>query len=231
MNTLNNEGVAGLLDQLHQDAEAADRSLMEETVAGMAASGKTIEQLAADLIGEERSDTRAVYRRHAEHFLSVSPAYGRLLYAMARACRATRIVEFGTSMGVSAIYLAAALRDNGGGRLIGTELEPSKVARARAHIEAAGLADLVEIRTGDARETLQDVGGPVDLLHIDGAWSLYLAILKLIEPRLRPGSAVLAENAFAEDYLTFVRDPANGYVSVPIPVDEGRGNEFAVKIA
>src|SRR6185369_6394595 len=131
----------------------------------------------------ERADYRAQYRDHAEHFLAVTPAYGRFLYALARVRNAIRIVEFGTSMGVSTIYLAAALRDNGGGTLIGSELEPTKVARARAHLDAAGLADLVEIREGDARETLKDVGGAVDLLLIDGAWSLYLPILRLVEPR------------------------------------------------
>lgn len=230
MTTVNSERVASLLKQLHQDAEVADRNLMDEVGGGMAVAGKTMEQLAAEMIDVERSDMRAVYRHHADHFLSVSPAYGRFLYAMARACRATRIVEFGTSMGVSAVYLAAALRDNGGGQLIGTELEPGKVTRARAHLAAAGLADLVEIREGDARETLADLDGPVDLLHIDGAWSLYLPILKLIEPRLKPGSVVLAENAFAEDYLAYMRDPAHGYLSQPLPIDEGRGNEFAVKI-
>ena len=231
MNTLRSECVAALLDRLHRDAELADGGLMEEIVAGMAASGRTIEQLAAQMIADEQADTRAVYRSHADHFLSVSPAYGRFLYAMARACRATRIVEFGTSMGISAIYLAAALRDNGGGLLIGTELEATKVARARAHIDAAGLADLVEIREGDARETLDRIDGPVDMLHIDGAWSLYLPVLKLVEPRLRGGSVVLAENAFAEDYLTYIRDAEHGYLSQPLPLDEGRGNDFAVRIA
>ena len=91
-------------------------------------------------------------------------------------------------MGISTIYLAAALRDNGGGHLIGSELEPTKVVRARANLEAAGLADLVDIREGDALETLKDVGGEVDVLLIDGAFSLYLPVLKLIEPRLTPGA-------------------------------------------
>ncbi len=131
---------------------------------------------------------------------------------------------------ISTIYLAAALRDNGGGQLIGSELEPAKVARARAHIDAAGLGDLVEIREGDALETLKDVGGEVDLALIGGAWSLYLPVLKLIEPRLRPGAVILAENAFAEDYLGYVRNPANGYIAQTLPIDEGRGNEFAVRI-
>ncbi len=230
MNTLQQEPVAGLLTWLHQKAEAADAPLMAEIFASMEATGKTIEQLAAEMMSDERSDARKVYRSHADHFLSVSPIYGRFLYAMARASRATRIVEFGTSMGVSTIYLAAALRDNGGGTLIGSELETAKVERARSHVEAAGLADLVEIREGDARDTLAEVGDEIDLILIDGAWSLYLPVLKLVEPRLRAGAIVLAENAFAQDYLDYVRDPSNGYLSQALPLDEGRGNEFAVRI-
>jgi predicted O-methyltransferase YrrM len=215
--------------QLHQDAEAADAPFIQKMMADLETSGETIEQAATQLIADERSDYRKVYGEHAEHFLSVTPRYGRFLYAIARACKARRIVEFGTSMGISTIYLAAALRDNGGGQLIGSELEPAKVARARAHVEAAGLADLVDIREGDALETLKDVGGDVDLALVDGAWSLYLPVLKLIEPRLRPGAVVLAENAFADDYLEYVRDPANGYLAYTLPIDEGRGNEFAVR--
>jgi predicted O-methyltransferase YrrM len=231
MNSLSSGRVAQLLIQLHQDAEAADSAFMKEMIAGMEASGGSIEQAAAQLIADERADYRTIYSGHAEHFLAVSPAYGRFLYAMARACKATRIVEFGTSMGVSTVYLAAALRDNGGGQLIGSELEPAKAARARAHLDAAGLADLVDIREGDALDTLRDVGGEVDLALIDGAWSLYLPVLKLIEPRLKPGAVILGENAFAADYLDYIRDPANGYVSQSLPLDEGRGNEFAVRAA
>ncbi len=74
--------------------------------------GATMEQLVEDLLAKERQDYRAVYRDYANSFLAISPAYGRFLYMMARARNATRIVEFGTSMGVSTIYLAAALRDN-----------------------------------------------------------------------------------------------------------------------
>lgn len=230
MTTLNSSSFAETLTRLHQDAEAADAPFLQRMMADLQASGGTIEQAATQLLAEERADYRKVYSGHAAHFLSVSPRYGRFLYAMARACKATRIVEFGTSMGISTIYLAAALRDNGGGQLIGSELEPTKVRRARAHVEAAGLADLVDIREGDALETLKDVGGAVDLALVDGAWSLYLPVLKLIEPRLRPGAVVLAENAFAYDYLEYVRDPANGYLAHTLPIDEGRGNEFAVRV-
>lgn len=170
MTLLSNGRVAETLDRLHADADAADRDFMAEVTAQLGASGDTIEDAAANLVAEERVSYRTTYRGHANHFLAVSPAYGRFLYAIARARRATRIVEFGTSMGISTIYLAAALRDNGGGKLIGSELEPTKVARARTHLEAADLADLVELREGDARETLKDVGGEVDALLIDGAF-------------------------------------------------------------
>ena len=72
--------------------------------------------------------------------------------------------------------------------------------------------------------------GDIDLAPIYGTWSLYLPVLKLIEARLRSGVVILAENAFAADYLDFIRSPANGYIAQTLPIDEGRGNEFAVKV-
>ena len=70
----------------------------------------------------------------------------------------------------------------------------------------------------------------LDLHGLDGAFSLYLPVLKLLEPRLRGGTPILAENAWehGNDYLDYVRDPANGYLSQPLPVTEGRGNEFTI---
>lgn len=231
MNTLSSGLVAQVLDGLHREAEAADREAMSALAEVMDGPAEAVDKMVADMLAEERADYRAVYRSYADNFLAISPDYGRFLYMMARARNASRIVEFGTSMGVSTIYLAAALRDNGGGQLIGSELEPVKVARARANLDAAGLADLVEIREGDALETLEDPGGDVDLLLIDGAFALYLPVLRLIERRLKVGAVILGENAFAPEYLAYVRDPANGYLSQSLPLDEGRGNEFTVRIA
>ena len=230
MNTLSSGLVAQVLDGLHREAEATDREAMSALAEVMDGPAEAVDKMVADMLAEERADYRAVYRSYADNFLAISPDYGRFLYMMARARNATRIVEFGTSMGVSTIYLAAAIRDNGGGQLIGSELEPAKVARARANLDAAGLADLVEIREGDALETLEDPGGDVDLLLIDGAFALYLPVLRLIEPRLKVGAVILGENAFAPEYLAYVRDPANGYLSQSLPLDEGRGNEFTVRI-
>lgn len=231
MNSLSSGSAAQTLDRLHRAGEAADRAHFGATMAAIEASGKTLEQAAAEMIAEEKVNYPAIYRGYADNFLNVSPAFGRFIYMIARARRAVRIVEFGTSMGVSAIYLAAALRDNGGGRLIGAEIEPTKVVRARANLDAAGLADLADIREGDALETLRDVGGEIDLLLIDGAFALYLPVLKLVEPWLRPGAVILGENAFDKGYLDYVREPANGYLSQQLPIDEGRGNEFTVRTA
>jgi predicted O-methyltransferase YrrM len=197
-------------------------------MAEVASAGGSLERFITRKLVEERVSYQSVYRDTADRFLAISAEYGRFLYMCVRASRAKRIVEFGTSMGVSTIYLAAGLRDNGGGELIGSELEPAKVVRARIHLEAAGLADLIDVRQGDALETLRDVGGEVDLLLLDGAFSVYLPVLKLIEAHLRTGALVLAENAFDPEYLVYIRDPANGYLSQPVLIGEGRGNEIAV---
>lgn len=230
MDTLTNGRIAELLARLHQEADAADQSMKERLMAVLDASGKSLEEFFAEKIARDRKDGKASLAGMAERFLAVTPNYGRFLYMCARASRAKRIVEFGTSMGISTIYLAAALRDNGGGHLIGSEIEPTKTARARINIEAAGLSDLVEIREGDAMETLRDTGGRVDLLLLDGAFHLYQPVLKLIEPQLRAGAFILAENAFDRDYLDYVRDPANGYLSQSVALDDPRGNEVTVRL-
>ena len=108
---------------------------------------------------------RAVYR---DKYISLEREQGNLLYLLARSLRATRAAEFGTSFGISTIYLAAAMRDNGGGLALGSEIEPTKAAVANENLALAGLAQYAEVRVGDARETLADPGGPLDLVLIDG---------------------------------------------------------------
>ncbi|MEJ1965009.1 MAG: class I SAM-dependent methyltransferase [Gammaproteobacteria bacterium] len=227
MLSLSTPRVAATLQRLFLEADVADGPLMTS----MMSQGNP-EQWVAQLVRDETRDLQTYYRSYADNYLAVSPDFGRFLYQCARARGAKRIVEFGTSMGISTIHLAAALRDMGGGTLIGTELEPTKVGRARANLEAAGLSDLVEIRQGDARETLAEIEGDIDLVLLDGAFTLYLPVLKLLEPHLKPGALVLAENAFeqAGGYLAYVRNPANGYVSLALPINEGRGNEFTVVV-
>ncbi|MDV3126444.1 class I SAM-dependent methyltransferase [Mycobacterium sp. 21AC1] len=226
MDTLTSAPVADVLARLFAEAEAAD-----EPLAARFAEGDRGDAV-AQLLDAEAADYKGLYHGFADNFLSISAELGRFLYICARARQAERIVEFGTSFGISTIHLAVALRDGGGGQLVSTELEPTKARRAQENLAAAGVADLVDVRVGDALETLRGgVGGPVDLVLLDGAFSLYLPVLKLLEPNLSPGALVIGENAIDEsgDYLDYVRNPDNGYRSMPLPFAPGRGNEISVR--
>lgn len=213
MTTLTTHPVAPLLARLFAEAAAA----AAETEAAVADLSEP-EQMA---LMRSKTAYRDLYGRLAKAPLAVSPETGRLLYILALSARARTIVEFGTSFGISTLHLAAALRDNGGGRLITSEFEPSKVVRARANLTAGGLADLVEIREGDALQTLKaDLPDTIDLVLLDGAKALYPEILALLESRLRPGAVIVADNAdFCPDYLDRVRSPTNGYLSTAFADD------------
>lgn len=224
MDSLTTSPVADVLDRLFREAEIADRPFIAELLDN---AGPGVDPLAG-VLEAEAEDYKGLYRQAVENFLSVSPEFGRLLYICARTRNASRVVEFGTSFGISTIHLACALRDNGGGTVIGTELESSKAARAQEHLIAAGVADFVEIRVGDALETLRDgVDGRIDLVHLDGAFSLYRPVLRLLEPHLQPNALILAENG-TPNYLDYVRDPGNGYVSLTLPFEPARGNELSL---
>ena len=130
MTTLTQPGLSSLIDRLFAEADAA------EDARWPVAAG-------------DRADYRQYYGQLKDQPLPVSRATGKLLYMLARSVCARNIVEFGTSFGISTLHLAAALRDNGGGRLIGSEFEPSKIKRARENLAAGGLSDQVEIRVSD----------------------------------------------------------------------------------
>jgi predicted O-methyltransferase YrrM len=212
MTTLNTPPLAPLLTRLFADAEASNARLEKDM------SGQSRGEIARRA---SSNDYLEFYRRAKDYHLAVSPETGRLLYMLARSCGARAIVEFGTSFGVSTLHLAAALEDNGGGRLIGSEFEPSKVARARANVSAADLSSLVDIREGDALKTLaHDLPPAIDFVLLDGAKSLYLKVLELLEPRLRPGALIVADNAdWCPEYLARVRADGSGYLSVPFGSD------------
>lgn len=166
----------------------------------------------------------------ASGYYAAPAAIGRMLYATVRAMRPTTVVEFGTSYGFSTIHIAAALRDNGAGRVITTELHEGKADAAWRNIQRAGVADHVGVLVGEASRTLAAVPGPVDFLYLDGWTEFYLDVLRAVEPKLRPGALVHADDtvkfaAGARRYLDHVRDPANGYVSVAIA--DGQGLELS----
>ena len=171
-------------------------------------------------------------RRMSRLSLPVTMEQGVFAYLAARGIGARNIAEFGTSFGASAIYLAAALHDNGGGLLTGTEIEESKIPVALSNLREAGLDEYVRILPGDALETLRSVEGPVDMLFLDGWKEGYLPLLRMMAPRLRPGAVVLADNVlkfrkYLAPYVAHMQDGRNGFDSCTIPL--GDGFEYSVK--
>jgi len=157
-------------------------------------------------------------------YMSISPEGGDLLYILVRAKRPNTVVEFGTSYGISSIYLAAGVADNGTGHVVSTELNGAKVSSARANLEQGCLADRVTILPGHARTTLNDIGGPIDFVLLDGWKELCLPVLQSLESRLAIGALVVADDInlpSLSSYLEYVRQPTNGYVSVAFPVEDG----------
>ena len=213
MTTLTTAPVAPLLERLF--AEADESSPMNSPA--MAAFSRDDHWR----LMRSKTDYLDFYGRLKDFPLAISQETGTLLYMLTRSTGVRTIVEFGTSFGISTLHLAAGLRDNGGGRLITTEFEASKVARARENLTAGGLIDLVEIREGDALQTLgTNLPKTIDLLLLDGAKALYPEVLALVESRLRSGAMIVADNAdYSPDYLAYVRDPANGYLSMAFGED------------
>jgi predicted O-methyltransferase YrrM len=213
MTTLGTAPLAPLLDRLFKEADA---SSPWNSPAMARISSEEHSRLM-----QSKTEYLDYYGQMKDFPLPVSRETGTLLYMLARSCKARTIVEFGTSFGISTLHLAAALRDNGGGRLITSEFEPSKVVRARKNLTDGGLIDLVDIREGDALQTLSvNLPESIDLLLLDGAKSLYPEVLALVESHLRPGALIVADNTdYSPEYLARVRSPASGYMSTPFAED------------
>ena len=152
-----------------------------------------------------------------------------LCYQLCRASDARRIVEIGTSFGVSTLYLAAAVRDNiraagGNGAVIGTEYESAKASAARAHFAEAGLSGYIDLREGDLRETLKEIEGPVDFMLVDIWIGMARLALELVMPHLGPGAIVVCDNTEKyrneyADYFAFLEE--SGFRTMTLPFDGG----------
>ena len=152
---------------------------------------------------------------------------GEFCYQLCRSIGASRIVEAGTSFGISTMYLAAAVRDNQfkKGVVIGTEHEPAKVKIALQNFEKAGLSEFIDLREGDLRQTLKEVGGSVDFMLVD-IWNVALPALELVSSNLRPGAIIICDNTTVSaeayrGYFKFVNDPKNQFRTMTVPFRGG----------
>lgn len=222
VSSLDTEPLRSLLARLHRDA----RRDVWRVSRGLPRAA------AAFLRGGGAGAFEALKPVLRDAYIPVSPEMGRFLYLLTRSIGARHVVEFGTSFGISTLYFAAAVRDNGGGCVIGSELEPGKHARAIAHLREAGLDGIAQVRPGDARETLaKDLPTPVDVLLLDGWKDLYEPVLEIVQPALRQGALVLADNVrtFRRTLAPYVRrmqSGAHGFDSVTLPFSTGL--EFSI---
>ena len=227
---LNDPNLEALLDELHRRNDA-QTTTMRHHFASRFKDGKPTEPI--DLgVGEDK-------RFVADMLVALDRDKALLCYSLCRALNAKRVVEAGTSFGVSTLYLAAALRDNArldglNGTVIGTEYEPRKANTARANFARAGLSDFIDLREGDLRETLKRLDGPIDFMLIDIWIPMARPALELVSPHLRKGAIVVCDNtghlreAYA-DYFAFVNDPKNHLLTMTLPYEGGL--ELSTRVA
>ncbi|BBX64447.1 putative O-methyltransferase, family 3 [Mycobacterium saskatchewanense] len=214
-NTLQDPKVATVLDRMYGEAKS-QMSLLRERRG----------DFDRPMNAQERAEAMS------EFYIPVTPDAGRLLYSLVRATRPATVVEFGMSFGISAIHLAAGVRDNGAGRVVTTELSATKIAAAKQTFAETGLDDAITILEGDALSTLADLDGSVDFVLLDGWKDLYLPVIELLEPRFSAGVLIVADNTSAADtqpYLDRVRNPANGYVSFNFLVRDSDSMEISCR--
>jgi predicted O-methyltransferase YrrM len=212
-----------LLSSLH--AKSDEQTAALKSFAARQASGES----------PPTDDEIKAFRR--DKFVALDRDKAEFCYQLCRATDSRRVVEIGTSYGVSTLYLAAALRDNihaagGDGVVLGTEYEPEKAAAARKHFAQSGLSHFIELREGDLRQTLKRIDGPIDFVLVDIWIAMARPALELVAPSLRPGAIVVCDNTEMHrsqyaDYFAFIGDPANGFRTMTLPFDGGL--EFSVR--
>jgi len=220
MTILNDTHLERLLDRLHEASDAQTEAIRER---------RHERDKAVDRKPEDQAALTKTFL--ADKLYALDRDKAEFCYQVCRTIDARRIVEIGTSYGVSTLYLAAAVRDNiraggGSGVVIGTEYEPEKARAARAHFSEAGLSTFIDLREGDLRETLRQIEGPVDFMLVDIWIPMARPALELVAPRLRPGAIVVCDNtekdrvAYA-DYFAFINDPSQRFRTITLPFSGG----------
>ena len=222
MSILNDPKLEALLDALHSQSDGQSGA-MEEYFGRRAREG-TLDWKRMD------EETHAFFR---DKMVALEKDKAEYCYLLCRALQAKRVVEAGTSFGVSTLYLAAAVRDNGGGTVIATEYEPTKARVARANFAAAGLTDYIDLREGDLARTLESIDGPVDFLLLDIWTDAVMPAVEHVAPHLREGAIIIADNTAQArggyaDYFAYIADPGNRLRTMTLPF--AGGFEMTVRV-
>lgn len=156
------------------------------------------------LTGAAKSIFRPMQPRDfKDAYLSISKEQGNDLRRLIIRNDMKNIVEFGTSFGISTLFLAQAAIETGG-NVVTTELIESKALQAKENFKTAGVSDIIEVRIGDAMETLKNHNKPIDLLLLDGWKNLYLPIFELLESNFHKNTVIYVDNADMSDTQHFL---------------------------
>ena len=163
---------------------------------------------------ELRPESEGVMREMEElaerdHVPIVHWETGRMLGAICRALDPV-VLEVGTAIGYSALHMADGLER---GRVVTLERDPARAELARAFLERAGVADRVEIVLGDARETIEQLDGPFDLLFVDGVKTEYPEYIELAEPKLSERALLVIDNLLMSGEVALPADAPDTFWS------------------
>src|SRR5690349_11294912 len=137
----------------------------------------------------------------------VPPETGELLGLLARIRGASRVVEIGTAIGVSTLYIARALGPDG--QVVSFEIDPARHEAARVYLQRAGLLDRVDLRLQDAREGLASLEGPFDMAFVDAAKMQYGDYIELLLPLLAPRTILAIDNMLMSGTVATGRSDGN----------------------
>jgi predicted O-methyltransferase YrrM len=157
--------------------------------------------------------------------LAVSEEDGRFLRMLVASTRAKRVLEIGGASGYSAIWMAQAVRANGG-HLVTIEYDPARARQLQENIRRAGFTDVVTVVAGDAFAQIPNLAGTFDFVFLDAWKKDYQRFFELVFPRLDRGGLFLAHNVVNKasemgDFLkTITANPAV-WTSIVTPSGEG----------
>lgn len=145
--------------------------------------------------------------------LAIDPAQGRLLYSLVLANKPNVVIEYGTSFGISSLYIAQALKKNNIGKLYGSEIESEKIDVAKRNLEQCHLESLVDIKQGDVLQTFKSFEHTIDMIFMDGFPKLNYDILKMLEPKMAPGCMIVTDDVYLfgkemKQYLNYLSTSA-----------------------
>ncbi|CAK7232388.1 hypothetical protein SCUCBS95973_008243 [Sporothrix curviconia] len=189
----------------------------------------------ANISREDYNNRASMHDVMRDKFIALDEDKAHYIYQLLRATGATSIVEAGTSFGVSTIYLTLAALANAkaaaNGKkalVVATEHEPTKAARAREHWKECGdnVVQAIDLRVGDLRETLKTDLKEVDFLLLDIWTPMALPTLKLVQPHLRHGALIIADNTVMAadsytEFLNYIRAPGSGFIDTTVPFEGG----------